>query len=240
MELEVTWPNIPYIDEEELDKLDPLNLLYFKGDGSVSSGIEVVTHPFQPLWGLENFPYKFFEWALENGAHRTNSSCGTHIHMNKDSFTDSHLWKFLQFHERSDYYLKRLSGRESSTYARWKDETGLLPDKNSLTMWGHPRKRIAEIAKTKRAGGGRYVAVNLLPDYTLELRYLAGDVGTVGIKKNIQLAHSLWAYTKQVTVPGVAQGELDSPEAYIKYVSNNRKTYPELYNLMQRIAYGGK
>ena len=70
-------------------------LFYAKQDSSVTNGFEIVTHPMQPKWALENFPFNLFDQAIqENIFHATHASAGTHIHMNKDAFTSSHLWKF--------------------------------------------------------------------------------------------------------------------------------------------------
>ena len=195
-------------------------LLYTKSDSSVRDGMEVVTHPMQPAWALEHFPFHLMNRLIEHyGAQNSHGSCGTHIHMNKESFTSSQLWKLIQLHSRLPKFCQLIGGRETSRWANFDGDMRLQ------------REDALAIAKAKgkpKDTYNRYLAVNLRPEYTLELRYPAGGVMGADIKKNIEWAIALYDFTKWVSVEDVRNGVLDDEGYLLWWILQKEDELPNL------------
>jgi len=194
------------------------DLIYVKDDSSVSNGFEIVTHPMAPRWALEHFPFDQFDALLEMGALETHDSCGTHIHINKESFTTAHLWKFLQIHFRLAEFCKVAGGREDSNYASF-----------GARDMGLQRKALMSIVKKKGQAihdYDRYVAVNLRNEYTIELRYMRGGVRADEIRKNIEWALALYEFSDYLDIKDVRDGALDDTGYLLGWINDG--DYPFL------------
>ena len=221
MELEVSR-NYDEHHNPELAAMQFLGALpeffYAKSDSSVTDGFEIVTHPMQPLWALENFPFDLFQSAIDEGyLLEEHDSAGTHMHMNKDSFVPAHMWKFLQLHFRLPKFCEAVGGRRNSTWAKFAGR-----DQERL------RRDLMNIAKKKgEPNFDRYVAVNLRNEYTIELRYPKGGINPDEIKKNLEWAHAAYSYTNQLSVGDINEGAIQTADHIIEFI-NNDSTYDEL------------
>lgn len=223
MEFEVSFDGSRYRDEHHTaywrEHL-PEDLIYVKHDSSVSNGYEIVTHPMNPRWALENFPFEAFESLVQHyGANETNESTGTHIHMNKDAFTSAQMWKMIQLHDRLPEFCQLVGGRKST---RWGSFEGDMKVQREAAM---------EIAKAKGKTSGyyqRYIALNLRPEYTMELRYPRGGIAVSEIKKNMEWAQALYDFTNFVTVEDVRNGVMDDQGYFLWWLQEKRDAYPHL------------
>ena len=226
LELEMSWPGWQSEYKESAnDWLEELTndqeLLYVKSDSSVSNGFEVVTHPMEPKWALDNFPFEFFQRAINLGARADHHSCGTHIHVSKAAMTTAQVYKLLQLHLN----LKDLCGTvgergTTSTYASW-DNTNAI------------KANLKEIAVKKGQAFGsaeRYVPVNVRNEETLELRYMAGSIDPEKIRKNIEWVQALYDFTEYITIEDVKNGVLNSQNYLLGWVLNGN--YPSLANFL--------
>lgn len=202
----------------------PEDLIYAKGDSSVENGFEIVTHPFQPRWGLDNLPFDSFQELIDNlGARPTHRSCGTHIHMNKEAFSNTHLWKFLQIHYRMASFCQLVGGRQDNDFASF-----------SHGDVGLQRERLMEIVKQKDkaiSDYNRYCAVNLRNEYTIELRYMRGGINPSEIKKNIYWALALYEFSDYLKISDINEGALDDPGFMLWWINNH--DYPELQQWLE-------
>lgn len=224
IELEMTWPQHHRGGARQLayDWLTELTtthegLLYVKGDSSVEDGWEVVTHPMEPDWALENFPFDFFQEAIDHGASATHTSTGTHVHIDKASLTTAQLWKMLQLHYKLKDFCGIMGGRgTNASYASWEQGESM-------------KARFAQIAREKgRAfeGEARYVPVNVRNEHTIELRYMAGGISPDIIRKNIEWVKALYDFTDYISVQDIKQGVLNSPAYLLGWVLNG--SYPSV------------
>ena len=227
MELEVEYERaqpavLSYLKKALPGTLDAEHpFFYLKTDSSIDNGVEIVTHPFSPLWGLKNIPWDGFDDLIGKGyIRREADTCGQHIHMSKDAFSSSHLWKLLQLHHRLPDFVSLIGGRNKVN--RW----GALAGDG----WTGTRAFTKESAMQKRptTRTPRYVGVNLAPEDTIELRYPSGLVTATGIRKNIQWAQVLHEFTDEITVPQVRNGVLDTPGALLWYIRNKRADFSDL------------
>jgi len=85
-------------DDDNAEKLlriansdDNSERLYIKGDGSLDDGLELISHPCSLDYHKNNMNWEnIMKKAVSQGyrSHQT-STCGLHIHVNRDSFGDS-------------------------------------------------------------------------------------------------------------------------------------------------------
>lgn len=221
MELEIAFkPDYQDALRTWMPKLKPHKMFYAKSDSSIHNGFELVTHPFDPEWGLKHIHFETFQELIDNyGALPTHTSCGTHIHMSKDAFSSAHLWKLLQIHHQLPDFCALVGGRPKETgYATFVNEG-----------WTESRKKLKEIAMSKRNDNvSRTVAVNLQPQTTIELRYPAGNINPEGIKKNIQWALALYEFSGYLDVVDIKDGALQTPGSFLWWLRQEPEKRPEL------------
>jgi hypothetical protein len=146
--------------------------IYCKHDGSINDGFEVVSHPMTPEYHKAEMPWeKVLQKALELDyrSHQT-STCGLHIHVNRSYFgndyneRDEAIGRVVYFVENHWNELLKFSRRTEANINRWASRYGI-----STTA-----KDTYKNAKNKCLG--RYVAVNLENDSTVEFRMFRGTL----------------------------------------------------------------
>lgn len=148
--------------------------LYIKHDGSLSDGMELVSHPMTLDYHTNSIPWaKIMETALHLGyqSHKT-TTCGLHVHVNRTAFGESskeqeagisrvlffvenHWNELLKFSRRTQYQLNQWAAR----YGR-KDSP----------------KEVMDSAKKGEGGRGRYSCVNIENRDTIEFRIFRGTL----------------------------------------------------------------
>ena len=225
--------NMPYIGievETNIDDEDNLNdaaeffldgiendYIILKEDGSIN-GFEIVTHPADYRVHLEMFPFEKLRRLSEYGMSAwSRTDTGIHVHISKNSFSSgSHLYKFMTFHDRNYEAIQRFAGRRSS-YAKF----GRMNGDNRVAM-----------AKGQQTNYDRYVAVNIQPANTVELRYFRSSLRPATVKGIIQYSHALWQYTRDIRAnDAVSKRALDWTQ-FSAWASDNIATYPDLHPLM--------
>lgn len=151
--------------------------IYFKTDGSLNNGIEVVSHAFtwEYLKENENKFKKMLQLLSDNGykSHDT-STCGLHVHINKKYFgntreeQDKNINKLILFFEYFKEQIKIFSRRNDFHYCNF------LSDKKGIT----DKKAICNLEKIKdiKYNTDRYVTVNIENPNTVEIRVFKGTL----------------------------------------------------------------
>lgn len=112
-----------YLKINRLDKL-----VYFKNDGSLSNGIEIVFHPFTLKSFHKNFPMKeFLDKIIMLGGDISSGKCGMHVHVSKEKLTNEQLIKGKWFFYKCAEFLKRYSGRKSFAYCYFEENPNSDP-----------------------------------------------------------------------------------------------------------------
>lgn len=175
------------------------NRLFIKEDGSLNSGIEVVTYPGSPE-AYAQFPWPLFKGLIKMGFRGYDSGrAGVHIHVARSSFlTKSHMMRFLLLQYRNPQQCMVVGQRGSTNYSTW----------TSTHQW---REKMVVFVKGERRNANRYTAVNLQNEHTIELRYFRSNLRPERIKKNVQWVQALFEYTKDLTYRQVRAGGLDWP-----------------------------
>lgn len=200
----------------------PEDLIFFKSDSSVTNGFEMVTHPMQPEWALKNMPWGWLD-MLAAYAKPTDESTGTHIHVNKEAFTPTHLWKFMQIHFRLADFCGLVGGRgTTAAYGKLVSSSRSGPQKQ--------RKDLMSIVKKKGAiqDYDRSIGLNVQNEYTIEMRYMRGGTSVAEMKKNIQWALALYEFSDQLKVRYVRDGVIDDPGYLMQWIKDRKDRFPEL------------
>jgi hypothetical protein len=187
----------------ELSKMLESSHLYFKSDGSLTDGFEIVSHPLSFSWIQENRS-KFSEMLTrikDNGFRSYDSNtCGMHIHLSKKNFGAWHLYRFLKFFQENKEFIVAISQRKIDNLKRWAN----LEDETNDSL----------IYKAKKKDGySRYVAVNLCNSQTIELRIFRGTLNENSFFKNIEFAHSVYMFSRDYSDMTIS--------AYKKFISDN-------------------
>ena len=159
------------------------NQIYCKHDGSIRNGFEIVTHPATIDYHLHNFPWEqICKEAIKLGYHSHNTTtCGLHLHLSraglgKDEMEqDLTIAKLLLFFESNWGDLVRFSRRTPQALNDWAKRYGKRDDE---TAW-----QLLDRAK----GSGRYFAVNLKKEATVEFRMFKGTLKYETLIATIQL-----------------------------------------------------
>ena len=188
-ELEMEAENCDLSDGAELATEIFGDSCYLKHDGSLSNGFEVVSHPMTKEYIQNVLPLARLRELSELGMRSaTTRTCGLHVHINKGFFEgrSSSLYRFMSMFYRNTEEWKTLAGRSRSTYAQWDDHEitqmlryakGLRPD------------------SMRQCNNDRYVALNLQPRHTLELRFFKGTLNPKTIQARLEGVHAVAEYS---------------------------------------------
>lgn len=159
---------------------------YLMRDGSLSSeGVEVITHPMT----FDEHMGDFWEDLVREArsydflSHKT-STCGLHIHINRDALKEDSEYKIIYIVEKFFNKWLRFSRRKNNEIHDW-----------ARSIFSSDEERhMIDIKKTKdkkHGRGGRYYAVNTGPSNTIEIRFFKGSLKLNTIKATIQMVHEL-------------------------------------------------
>lgn len=147
--------------------------LYCKHDGSIDYGFEMVSHPATLDYHMRSIDWlKIFNKAVAMGyrSHNTNT-CGLHIHVNRSAFGKSYeeqeivIARIVHFVEKHWWEIVKFSRRTEENLNRWAARYATISAEVQDTY---------KKAKDKRLG--RYVAVNLENQNTIEFRLFRGTL----------------------------------------------------------------
>ena len=101
---------------DKFDKKCP-GVFYFKEDGSVSNGFEIVSHPFTLQYAHKNIPFKELLQYVKNKGFTSyrSGNCGIHVHLSRSFFTSTEIRKLRMFFDSAHYYIHVFSARGDRT-----------------------------------------------------------------------------------------------------------------------------
>ena len=189
---------------------------YLKGDGSLVNGFEIVTHPHTLEEYQKNFPWDMLTQLKKLRFRSWNTStCGLHVHVSRTAFDDDdHQIRFIKLIYDNQRQVQRIAGR-SSNYASFSDAGKIIPK-----------------VKYKSQSNGRYAAVNVEPDNTLEVRVFKGSLHIPRILSGLEFVQSSVEYTRELKI--IPKDKPFSWVKYVSYVSANTDKYPSLFETINR------
>lgn len=196
------------------------DFLYFKRDGSLDDGFEIVTHPMtisyikrhKNLWAdilnlLRSNSYRSYD----------TKTCGMHVHISKNAFTTWHLYRFMKFFVDNSDFVTKISQRKIYNLDRW----AALTDDPSESHKEYTDDVLMYKAKKKRGNSKRYLAVNLQNDKSVEIRIFRGTLNDSSFFKNIEFVQALYDYTKSISESDM------SLQSFFNFLRDNNE-YPYL------------
>ena len=216
MELEVESMDNSFSDGMEIVKDSLAELVYFKADGSLDRGYELVTYPFTFNYYSEAIDFKFLSGLQELGYRSWSAgTCGLHVHISRTGFASSgHVWKFAQLILSNQYAWSKLAGRTSSRWASFDSET------NS----------VMKVLKGEKFPE-RYCAVNLSNTDTIEVRIFRGSLNERRVRSAIESVDCAIQYTRSLSVHDINQGALKFGR-FADWVNENRTECASFIDLM--------
>jgi hypothetical protein len=135
---------------------------FFKRDGSLSRGIEVVSYPHSEQEFLK-LPFKDLFKIIKEEKFTRLDTCGLHFHFSREWFTDNTtIAKIIAFTEKHKNYIYKISKRTSkSRFKRYSDFYNIVLTSEDF---------VNEFIQTPLP---RYHAINLTNKDTVEFRFFA-------------------------------------------------------------------
>lgn len=135
---------------------------FFKRDGSLSRGIEVVSYPHSEQEFLK-LPFKDLFKIIKEEKFTRFDTCGLHFHFSREWFTDNTtIAKIIAFTEKHKNYIYKISKRTSkSRFKRYSDFYNMVLTSESF---------VNEFIQMPLP---RYHAINLTNKDTVEFRFFA-------------------------------------------------------------------
>ena len=200
------------------------DLAYFKEDGSLSDGFEIVTHPMTLAYA-HSIRWEWTQGLLDMGYRSWDrSSCGLHVHVDRRAFTGRlHQYSFTLLLMRNKALSYLIAGRQGSSYASF--------DRDA-------RMEIPKHLKGQNNYAQRYSAVNVLPTSTLEVRMFRGSLKKERILAALEYVHSAVEYSRGAR-SGVGAEEYLTAPAFIQWLRGRKDLYPNLLSYInQSVEFG--
>jgi len=182
--------------------------LYKKHDGSLSNGLEIVSHP-ATLEVHQGEAYKALFEALSKAGARSHDTktCGLHFHLDKRGMLEGHKIRLGMFFAVCKSELELLARRSESTYAKYKKLDESLHDyKNDE----------------------RYSALNWQNPHTVEYRIYKGTLKYETFMASLELCHATYSFTKMRNCFSCKFDNDAIFRRFLKYTVKNKNKYPNL------------
>lgn len=169
-----TIPNCGRDNESEfLDTLDSKFLpCYYERDSSLGdNGVEVITEPCSPdyIYSRYNDIKSAFDKGIELGYRSDTEHSAVHIHVSRPENEEviDRVWFILEAFKEQVIQVAR---RHSSSYAEFISDTIYNVD--------NEYRQSLKFIKDNKSGKGRYMALNLTNDSTIEFRIFKGTLNS--------------------------------------------------------------
>jgi hypothetical protein len=179
--------------------------IYLKDDGSLSgSGLEIVSHPCTLEYHRARLDWARIMGAARDHGYRSHNTetCGIHVHVNRDYFGDHEnlqdfgIAKVLLLVDRFWAPLVTFSRRRDAQLKHWapqveldiesSDGPDIIVDKTKATAYR-----------------GRYQAVNLTNEHTIEFRIFRGTLNLQTFTAILELVDTLCRFARDHTLQDV-------------------------------------
>ena len=221
-ELEMEHKNNDTSNEEEaLDILQRLNVV-FEEDGSLDeSGVEVISHPQSYNYIMKNKDKmkQAFEEVVKLGYISHNSSnCGLHFHFTRpknDVYTIKRIWLILETFKNEIQQITRRNG--DSHWCHW------ISDETSQKIRALDTNYI-----NNKKDNGRYHALNNTNEKTIEFRIFKGTLNFETFMSDLQFLNNIYKLAKSkidlcdITWDALTKGEYISKYIKEKGIKSNK------------------
>lgn len=164
---------------------------YFKHDGSLNDGVEMVTHP-ATLNYIRSLEWNRLREVTKLGVRSSNApgaTCGLHVHISKKYFEKrpTTFYRFLNMYYSFAEQWKAIANRDSH-YGRF------IPVEQAPML--QATRLMARHGAGEALYGERYVAVNLNNSQTAELRFFKGTLNPVSVVGTLESVHAVARFAR--------------------------------------------
>jgi len=213
VELEVDKGN--YCDDTAEQITDDNEEIYCKHDSSLDDGFEIVSHPCTLDYHLNSLDWQgIMGTCLENSFQSHNAvTCGLHVHISRKAFgnntteQDLNIAKLIFLFEKYWENIKTFSRRTEAQVNRWASNYGLTTIDEAITE--------------SKNNNGRYFAVNLTNDHTIEIRIFRGTLKYNTFAATLQFCELLMDAITEYSIQDIQQLKWQD-------IVQGAKEYPEL------------
>ena len=206
--------------EELAEELDSKyeGFLYYKYDGSLRNGFEIISHPFTYSYYKDkiignNLLENMFAKCKSYGFTSYNAgTCGIHVHIGMKYFTDTHLYKFQKFYYTNPSLMNYVARRDEESMDQWCNLSGTSSE--------------ALVRRTKEKRSRKYLGVHLTWKKTVEVRIFRGTLIRKSFLMNIEFAMASYDFSREASMRETTT--LD----FISWLDNDMK-YPNLRRYMR-------
>ena len=201
--------------------------MYIKHDGSLDDGFECVTHPMTLDYHINQMPWRaILNKAVAKGylSHQAGT-CGLHVHISRNALganyeeQEATIAKILYFYEKFWNEILTFSRRTESQAEHWARRYGggIINPKETLKH-------------AKNSHMGRYAAVNLENDATIEMRIFRGTLKYNTFIATLQMVDEICKvaislsdeFVQSLTWLDFVKGIADDKQELINYLKEKR------------------
>ncbi|MFA7689370.1 MAG: amidoligase family protein [Bacilli bacterium] len=202
--------------------------IYCKHDGSLNDGFEIVSHPmtYNYIQKIKSNFKNMLEKARElDYTSHDSGTCGLHIHISRDAFgmteqdQDYNITKILYLFEKHWNKMVKFSRRTESQLNEWAKSYLTEDEKENI---------IPNELLNKAKNAGRYFAVNLENEHTIEFRLFRGTLKYNTFMATIQFLHFL---TDNITNINIAELQQITWKELTNKIDKGK--YQELINYLE-------
>lgn len=203
----------------------PEQFFAIHSDGSIRDGcsdvaidMEIVSHPmtYRYLMTHKRLWENIFNMRKHSLLSYDCGSCGIHIHLSKNYFTEEHLYKFLYFiYDKDNRDFIRTIGQRNGRGEVWCS----FPRKNV--------KDIVDILLYRTNFYGKEVAVNTYHSNTIEIRLFRGTLNSSSFYKNVEFVEALVQFSKINKLQNMRV------EGFLNYIKQYKRKYINLRNFIK-------
>lgn len=170
-----------------VEKIIP-EFLYQKRDGSLSYGVEIVSHPasIEYWYGMEGKLKEVFDFLNSvNCKTDTASTAGMHVHVSRKDISKVHKNNISAFVYCNKDQIQKLAGRSGNSYSRFKN----ISDSSKKTESG--------IIESVCGSEDRYDAINWRNKHTMEMRMFQSTSKVAQFISNIEFCLASYLFTRE-------------------------------------------
>ena len=183
---------------DEIRGINDNQSFYCVSDGSLSDGVEIVSHPMT-FNAIKRFDWnKILKFRGKVQSYNT-SSCGIHVHINRDSMSALNQYKFVQFINNQSTFAFYLSQRKVRRINQWSSFKSMLGDelkRQLIYQYKQDLDNDRESLYKNVLIGDKYYATNLRHSKTIEIRIFRGTLNQRSFLKNIEFIKSVADWCK--------------------------------------------
>lgn len=167
-----------------------------KEDSSISDGFEIVSHPMTYGWIRKNIDIKKAFEQLEEIGLEEDSSCGMHIHVNREAATRTTWWKVALIISKCYVPVTKFTRREQRDLNDWAS----IPRKHKLMdkMLSGRLRRNLSLEGEEEGRGRRYCAINTTNENTFEFRMFSTTLDPTTFKATLQFVNAILEFAAGV------------------------------------------